>query len=189
MPRMAATFYCLLASLAAAGPARADDDAVDIGTTIPDVDKIRQGLFPDDECHQLAAAGFKCMGFKPPVRFSLPAVSFKLGSAELPDLLKHQLDQFAVALASRKEADEKVRVEGHADASGDALVNDELSRRRAENAREYLIRQGVDAGLLVAVGVGSRHLMDPANPEAATNRRVVIRRDQASPDSARDHEP
>src|ERR1700761_6978305 len=98
MLRLTVSSCCLLAALAASGPARADDGAVDVGAAIPDVDAIRQGLFPDDECHQLAAAGFKCMGFKPPVRFSLPAVSFKLGSAELPDVLKRQLDQFAQAL-------------------------------------------------------------------------------------------
>ena len=179
MLRILGPICCFLAALASTGAVHAADDAVDVGTAIPDVDTIKSGLFPDDECRQLAAAGFKCMGFKPPIRFSLPAVSFKLGSAELPDVLKHQLDQFAQALGGRTAADDKVRVEGHADASGDAVVNDDLSRRRAENARDYLIRQGVDGGLLVAVGVGSRDLKDPANPEAATNRRVVIRRDAA----------
>ena len=49
----------------------------------------------DSQAEQLKAAGFKCMGFKPAVRFSLPTATFKIGSAELPDLLRQQLDRFA----------------------------------------------------------------------------------------------
>jgi len=62
---------------------------------IPDAKAISEGLFPEDACEQLKAAGFKCMGFKPAVRYSLPATSFKLGSAELPETLKKQLEVFA----------------------------------------------------------------------------------------------
>ena len=176
----------LLACCFLAAPSARADDTVDLGATVPDAAKIKQGLFPDDECKQLKEAGFKCMGFKPPVRFSLPAVSFKLGSAELPDELKHQLDAFAKALRDRPASDDKVRVEGHADASGDASANKDLSLRRAENAREYLIHQGVNADLLVAIGLGAKDLKDPSNPTAAENRRVVIGRDQAAPASSAD---
>jgi len=185
-PRIAkiAAAALLLSCNFLAAPAAHADDAVDLGAAVPDAEKIKQGLFPDDECKQLQSAGFKCMGFKPPVRFSLPAVSFKLGSAELPDQLKHQLDAFAQALRDRHAADDKVRVEGHADASGDIAANNELSLRRAENAREYLIHQGVSADLLVAVGLGAKDLKDPSNPTSAENRRVVIGRDPAPPTAA-----
>lgn len=160
----------------AATPARADD-AVDLGSKVLDPEEIRKGLFPDEECEQLKAAGFKCMGFKPPVRFSLPANSFQLGSAELPDTLKKQLDGFAEVLRARQDKDHKVRVEGHADASGDAKANLDLSRRRAEAARQYLVQKGVDGDLVKAVGVGDHELVDARNPTSAANRRVVIGRD------------
>src|SRR6185312_10648442 len=80
-----------LACAAALAPAARADDTVDTDGKPLDAKAINSGLFPDDECQQLKAAGFKCMGFKPAVRFSLPAVAFKVGSSELPDQLKVQL--------------------------------------------------------------------------------------------------
>jgi outer membrane protein OmpA-like peptidoglycan-associated protein len=160
-------------------PARADD-TVDTGGKALDPQSINAGLFPDDECKQLQAAGYKCMGFKPAVRFSLPAVAFRVGSSELPDQLKTQLDAFALALKSRPPAGGKVRVEGHADASGEPSANLALSQKRADAAKEYLVEKGVNPELLTAVGVGAADPKDPGNPLAPENRRVVIGRDHAA---------
>lgn len=166
-----------LLTLVLQAPAWADD-TVDLGNQVPDAKTIQQGLFPEDECEQLKAAGFKCMGFKPAVRFSVPAVAFKLGSAELPDGVKQQLDAFANVLRTRGGSGKaQVRIEGHADATGDPATNQDLSQRRAEAARQYLIAKGVDASLLNAVGVGSRDLKNPTKPEAAENRRVTVGRE------------
>ena len=152
-------------------------DTVDLGSAVPTPAAIKAGLFPNDECEQLKSAGFKCMGFKPAVKYSLPALAFKVGSAELPEQVKAQLNAFAEVLKDRKGADNKVRIEGHADASGDADINLALSQRRAEAAVQYLTAKGVDKDLLVAVGLGSKEPANPANPFAAENRRVVIGRD------------
>lgn len=48
----------------------------------------------------------------------------------------------------------KVRVEGHTDSRGRADRLLTISGRRAEQVREYLIKQGVDAGRLTAQGFG-----------------------------------
>lgn len=167
-----------IALACAARPSSAADEGLDIGNKIPTASDIEQGLFPDDECEQLKSAGFKCMGFKPPVRFSLPAATFKLGSAELPEVLRQQLNAFANVLRNRESTERKVRVEGHADASGDMAVNLELSQRRADAAKQYLIDKGVKPDLVLAVGVGAKQLKDPKNPNAPENRRVVIGREQ-----------
>lgn len=168
----------LLAAALHAG-AWAADETVDLGSQVPDAKMIQQGLFPEDECEQLKAAGFKCMGFKPAVRFSVPAVAFKIGSAELPDGVKEQLNAFADVLRARNAPTGKaqVRIEGHADATGDPATNQDLSQRRAEAARQYLISKGVNASLLTAVGVGSRDLKNPARPDAPENRRVTVGRE------------
>ena len=173
----ALTTISLAAWLALAGSAQAADESVDVGNRVPTADDIQQGLFPDDECEQLKAAGFKCMGFKPPVRFSLPAMSFKIGSAELPEVVMRQLDAFANVLRNRRNTDRKVRVEGHADASGDPAVNLDLSQRRADAAKQYLVGKGVNPALVNAVGMGAKAPKDARNPTAAENRRVVIGRD------------
>jgi OmpA-OmpF porin, OOP family len=175
----------MLLALSQAAPARAaDPSTVDLGTTTPTVKSVQQGLFPDDECEQLKASGFKCMGFKPPVRFSLPSASFKVGSAELPDALKQQLDVFAQALKGKTGAGRAVRVEGHADASGTDDANEALSTRRAEAARDYLVAKGVAPELLKPVGLGSKNLLEADKPTSPRNRRVVIGRDQNPPGAA-----
>ncbi len=152
-------------------------DTVDVSGGLPKAEAIQEGLFPDDECEQLKAAGFKCMGFKPAVRFSLPAVTFKVGSAELPDPLKLQLDAFAEVLKTRSSTAQKVRVEGHADASGAPAANLELSQRRAEMAKQYLVEKGVKAELLIAVGMGATEPKPGTSPSSPENRRVVIGRE------------
>ncbi|MDI1261211.1 OmpA family protein [Aquabacterium sp.] len=160
-----------------ASPARADS-ALDIGTKVPDAKAIKEGLFPEDACKELEANGFKCMGFKPAIRYSLPASSFQLGSADVPPSLKKQLDVFAEVLKSKKGSGSVVKIEGHADASGSADANLVLSQRRADAVKSYLVEQGVDASLLASVGVGTKDLKNASNPFSGENRRVEIGRQQ-----------
>lgn len=167
-----------LAGLLGLSPLRAvAGETVEMSGNVPLAADIQEGLFPDDECGQLKAAGFKCMGFKPAVKYSLPAVAFKAGSAELPEQLKQQLNAFAEVLKNRTTTAQKIRVEGHADASGTPAVNLELSQRRAEMAKQYLVEKGVQPELLLAVGVGAAEPKAGTNPQSPENRRVVIGRD------------
>lgn len=154
-------------------------DSVDLGQQVPDVQAINEGLFPEDACKELEQAGYKCMGFKPAVRFSLPAATFKLGSAELPDLLRQQLDRFAEVLRGKRGSSRVLRIEGHADATGTDDINLSLSQRRAEAVKEYLVKGGADQGMLQAVGMGSKAPKVTADPFAAENRRVEIGRQSA----------
>ena len=68
----------------------------------------------------------------------------------------------------------RVRVEGHTDNQGSVEVNLELSRRRAETVREFLVAQGVAAERLEAVGLGeSKPIAENNTAEGrAKNRRV-----------------
>jgi OmpA-OmpF porin, OOP family len=150
--------------------------AIDVSTAMPDAKAVSEGLFPEEACEQLKAAGFKCMGFKPAVRYSLPASSFKVGSAELPDALKKQLDVFGEALKGKRGTGKVVRIEGHADASGLPAANLALSQRRAEAVKEYLVQLGADAAMLEPVGLGSNAPKNSKDPLAPENRRVEIGR-------------
>jgi len=167
---------CVLALAVAAALPAAADEAIDMGQTVPDAKAVAEGLFPEDACEQLKAAGFKCMGFKPAVRYSLPASSFKLGSAELPDMLKKQLEIFAEVLKSKRGASKAVRIEGHADASGAAAFNLQLSQKRAEAVRDFLVELGTDKEMILPVGVGANAPKNTKDPFAAENRRVEIGR-------------
>ena len=166
----------LLAVAAAAALPALASEAVDMGQTVPDAKAVAEGLFPEDACEQLKAAGFKCMGFKPAVRYSLPAASFRLGSAELPDGLKRQLEVFAEVLKSKRGSGKVVRIEGHADASGAAAANLQLSQRRADAVRDFLVELGADPAMIAPVGVGAAEPKNPKDPFAPENRRVEIGR-------------
>ncbi|MBN1944489.1 MAG: OmpA family protein [Bradymonadales bacterium] len=69
-----------------------------------------------------------------------------------------------------------VRVEGHTDSRSSEEYNLDLSRRRAESVRQYLVGRGVDAGRLTSVGYGeSRPIASNATEEGqAQNRRVQL---------------
>ena len=66
-------------------------------------------------------------------------------------------------------------VAGHTDAAGSATYNQDLSERRADSIKRYLVdKSGISATDLVTVGYGKTKLKDPANPMAEVNRRVQV---------------
>ena len=177
---------CAAAASAQAGPEAgataapaAAPQSLDVGSSVPDAAAVKEGLFPEDACKELEASGYKCMGFKPAIKYSLPASTFAVGSAVLPDLLKKQLDVFADVLRSKKGSGRQVKIIGHADATGTDASNQALSVRRAEAVRDYLVKKGADPAMLVVTGVGAKDLKNPAKPKAAENRRVEIGRASA----------
>jgi|GEM_PF-2339061 len=82
-----------------------------------------------------------------------------------------------IAIRCTEEADLLLEIGGHTDVMGSADYNQNLSTERAEGVRNYLIRKGVDADALVAIGYGETQPLDLANtPEAnARNRRTEFR--------------
>lgn len=81
------------------------------------------------------------------------------------------------SLQSQGQTGFKFIVSGHTDSSGDAAKNKELSGRRAQVMVKELIAQGVDAGDIEAVGMGSeKMLVKPDNTAAkkAKNRRYEV---------------
>ena len=102
-------------------------------------------------------------------------INFALESAELTPEARRDLDQVASALLDPRLAGVPVTLEGHTDATGDALYNLNLSERRAAAVLAYLVTRGVDRGRLQAVGHGEHR------PSA---RKLAIRR-LAAPSRAR----
>jgi outer membrane protein OmpA-like peptidoglycan-associated protein len=70
----------------------------------------------------------------------------------------------------------RVEISGHTDSSGDPRKNLVLSRQRAESVRNFLIKQGCNAALLVAKGYGAtRPISDNETVEGKQmNRRVEL---------------
>ena len=101
-------------------------------------------------------------------------VLFATGQATILVNAQAQLDQVADAL--KTQAEHHFTVEGHTDNQGTDRINDDLSARRANAVRDYLIVHGVSADAISAQGYGSkRPIGENANPEGrAMNRRVEI---------------
>ena len=66
-------------------------------------------------------------------------------------------------------------VAGHTDAAGTDGYNQDLSERRADSIKHYLMdKYGIAAADLVTVGYGKTKLKDPSQPMAEVNRRVQV---------------
>ena len=66
-------------------------------------------------------------------------------------------------------------VAGYTDAAGAEAYNQDLSERRADSIKRYLVDKfGIAGPDLVTVGYGKSKLKDPANPLADVNRRVQV---------------
>ena len=103
------------------------------------------------------------------------SVMFATAKSELLPGAQTKLNDVAEAL-TKQDPDSTILVEGHTDSQGGLAMNQDLSQRRAESVRSYLISRGISADRITATGLGpSRPIADNASPEGrANNRRVEI---------------
>lgn len=101
-------------------------------------------------------------------------VLFASGKSTLLSNARPKLDEIAQAL-QKSEAD-KFIVEGHTDSRGSEDTNQDLSYRRAQTVRDYLVERGVPSEKIKAMGFGKdRPVADNSSAEGrANNRRVEI---------------
>ena len=100
-------------------------------------------------------------------------VLFRSNDATLLPGAETRLDEVAVALIANGQP---VGIEGYTDSRGSQSRNMDLSQRRAESVRSYLIARGLSADQVVAKGMGpDRPIADNSSAEGrANNRRVEI---------------
>lgn len=102
-------------------------------------------------------------------------INFEYNSAKLSPDSRFVLDSLATALASDELAASRFRIAGHTDGKGADVYNRKLSQQRAQAVASYLVaKKAVQADRVSVVGLGSSQLLDPANPESPTNRRVQV---------------
>jgi outer membrane protein OmpA-like peptidoglycan-associated protein len=102
------------------------------------------------------------------------SVLFPTGQWSLLPTAQQKLDQVATAL--KESPDQNIVVEGYTDSTGTVDKNQELSLKRAQSVRDYLVSQGVPAERIRAEGRGpGSPIASNATPEGrANNRRVEI---------------
>jgi outer membrane protein OmpA-like peptidoglycan-associated protein len=102
-------------------------------------------------------------------------VLFASNKAELLPTAQLKLNEVADAL-TKNDSESKIVVEGHTDSQGGAPYNQELSQRRAQSVRDYLVSRHIAPDRVTAVGYGlTRPIADNGSAEGrANNRRVEI---------------
>jgi len=102
------------------------------------------------------------------------SVLFGSGKWDLLPGAQEKLDHVAEAL--KNQTDHRMIVEGHTDSQGNESSNMDLSQKRAQSVRDYLVSKGVPKDIISATGLGqSRPVADNKTAEGrANNRRVEI---------------
>ena len=105
---------------------------------------------------------------------TLGDVLFETGRAELKPGAVGKLEQLVAFLRTYPER--TVTIEGHTDNVGGEDLNMDLSQRRADAVRGYLLQQGIDASRITATGLGESMPVTTNSTEAGRqqNRRVEI---------------
>ncbi len=102
------------------------------------------------------------------------SVLFAFDKADLLPPARARLNQVADVLMTTPERN--LTIEGHTDSQGSDSYNLDLSQRRADAVRNYLVQRGYQADRIKAHGLGEGHpIADNASAEGrANNRRVEI---------------
>jgi outer membrane protein OmpA-like peptidoglycan-associated protein len=103
------------------------------------------------------------------------SVLFASAKSELLPAAQVKLNDVANALI-KEDPLSKIVVEGHTDSQGAAAYNQDLSQRRAQSVRDYLVSRGIAADRVTSQGFGpSRSIAENNSAEGrANNRRVEI---------------
>ncbi|WP_257170715.1 OmpA family protein [Bradyrhizobium sp. SRS-191] len=102
-------------------------------------------------------------------------ITFDYNSANISQKSMASVQALGRALTSPELKGSTFVVAGHTDAAGADAYNQDLSERRADAIKRYLVDKfGIAGSDLVTVGYGKSKLKDPAQPLAEVNRRVQV---------------
>lgn len=113
--------------------------------------------------------------YEPSKLITLNNVYFDTDKAIIKQESYKELDEIA-ALLKEKE-DMEIEVAGHTDNQGDNAHNMDLSQRRADAIKKYLVKKGANPNHIRAVGYGSEQPIASNSTQEgrAKNRRIEIR--------------
>jgi outer membrane protein OmpA-like peptidoglycan-associated protein len=102
-------------------------------------------------------------------------INFEFNSATIGSKAAPQVAALGQALTSADLKGRSFIVAGYTDAKGADGYNQELSERRADAVKRFLLEKyGIEATNLVTVGYGKTQLKNPASPLSGENRRVQV---------------
>ena len=105
---------------------------------------------------------------------TLSDIQFRRDESELSADTMRKLYPLATLLKDQRGR--SIVIEGYTDSTGDATYNQELSERRAETVRDFLVSAGVDPRRISVHGYGEEHPVASNDTERGRreNRRVEI---------------
>ncbi|MGJ4902286.1 OmpA family protein [Bradyrhizobium sp. HKCCYLRH2060] len=102
-------------------------------------------------------------------------ITFDYNSANISQKSLPSVQALGRALTNAELKGSTFVVAGHTDAAGGEAYNQDLSERRADSIKRYLVEKfGIAGADLVTVGYGKSKLKDPSQPLAEVNRRVQV---------------
>jgi outer membrane protein OmpA-like peptidoglycan-associated protein len=102
-------------------------------------------------------------------------INFDYNSADISAKSMPSVQALGRALTNPDLKGSTFVVAGHTDAAGGEPYNQDLSERRADSIKKYLVdKYGIAGTDLVTVGYGKSKLKDPSQPLAEVNRRVQV---------------
>ncbi len=102
-------------------------------------------------------------------------INFDYNSANVGPKAIDDLMKLGVALRDPQLSNAIIVLAGHTDAKGGDDYNKDLSDRRAEAVKQFLVSKfGLSSNNLVAIGYGKEQLKNTADPLAPENRRVQV---------------
>ena len=120
--------------------------------------------------------GARITAMEDQVKFTMP-VHFAFDDASVRQEDQAALQRFA-QVANKYYNGAAITVEGFADPAGSTRYNAQLSKRRADSVKDFLVAQGLNDGLLKTVGMGEARQVRPGaagnDAGAELNRRVVF---------------
>jgi outer membrane protein OmpA-like peptidoglycan-associated protein len=102
-------------------------------------------------------------------------INFDYNSADISAKSMPSVQALGRALTNPDLKGSTFVVAGHTDAAGGEAYNQDLSERRADSIKKYLVdKYGIAGSDLVTVGYGKSKLKDAENPLSEVNRRVQV---------------
>ena len=134
-----------------------------------------------DECPQVPGvkANKGCPEVKREVRQllekAMQGIEFEAGKATIKAKSFPLLDEIAAIFI--ENSDYIIEVQGHTDNTGKAEMNKTISEKRAQAVKDYMVKKGVDASRMTAIGYGQDQPIADNNTKAGRqkNRRVEFK--------------
>src|ERR1700692_3556296 len=102
-------------------------------------------------------------------------IQFDYASADISKGSTQAVQELGKALSDASLKESTFVVAGHTDAIGGEAYNQDLSERRADTIKKYLVdKYGINGANLVTVGYGKDKPKDPNAPMDPANRRVQV---------------